>query len=311
MKTLSLSLLIVPMLAVTAGCDFDPVEWGSMDNYKEDFRSTHKLSSGGMLSVEGFNGSIDVVAWDGEGVEVSGTKYARAEENMRNIKIDVVEGAGTLRIRAIRPVENNCNCGVKYSLRVPRQVKLDEIVSSNGSVRVEGTEGSARLRTSNGSIKVWRVKGDVTAKTSNASIEMLDTLGAANLETSNGRIKADGVRGAFEAQTSNSSVDATIAEIEAGRGVRVSSSNGSLNLQFAKWNSNALRASTSNSSINLRLPGAVNAELRASTSNGNVSTDYEITTSQFSKTKLSGRMGSGGPLIDLSTSNGNIRVVRQ
>jgi DUF4097 and DUF4098 domain-containing protein YvlB len=178
-------------------------------------------------------------------------------------------------------------------------------------MRVEGTEGAARLRTSNGSIKVWRVKGDVTAKTSNASIEMLDTLGAAILETSNGRIKADGVRGAFEAQTSNSSVDATIAEIEAGRGVRVSSSNGSLNLQFAKWNSNALRASTSNSSINLRLPGAVNAELRASTSNGNVSTDYEITTSQFSKTKLSGRMGSGGPLIDLSTSNGNIRVVRQ
>ncbi len=311
MKTWTLSLLIVPMLAVTAGCEFDPGDWGSMDTYKEDFRSTHKLSAGGVLSVEGFNGGIEILAGEGDSVELSGTKYARLEENMKGIRIDVVDGAGSLRIKAIRPVENNCNCGVRFALRVPRRVKLEEIVSSNGSVRVEGTEGEARLRTSNGSIKVWKLKGDVTAKTSNASIELLDTTGAANLTTSNGRIKAEGVRGAFEAQTSNSSVDATIAEIEAGRGVRVTSSNGSLNLQFAKWNENALRASTSNSSINLRLPGAVNAELRASTSNGNVTTDYEITTSQFSKTKLSGRMGSGGPLIDLTTSNGNIRVVRQ
>lgn len=311
MSTWKHSLFILPLMVAAAGCEFDPGDWGAMDRYKEEFRSTHKLGAGGSLSLEGFNGSVEVVAWDGDSVEVAGSKYARDEELMRGIKIDVVEGAGSLRIRAIRPVERNCNCGVRFSLKVPRQVKLDDIISSNGSVRVEGTEGSARLKTSNGSIKLWRVKGDVNAKTSNASIEMMDSEGAAVLQTSNGRIKADGVRGAFDAVTSNASIEASISEVEAGRTVRASSSNGSVNLQFAKWSANPVKVSTSNSSINLRLPPSVNAELRASTSNGSVSTDYEVTASQSSKTRLSGRIGSGGPLIDLSTSNGNIRVVRQ
>lgn len=301
----------LPLTLLLAGCEFDPGDWGPSDRYKEEFRSTHKLPAGGAIALEGFNGSVEIVGSDGAGVEVSGTKYARDEDRMRGIRIDVDESGGTLRVRAIRPVENNCNCGVKFSLRVPRQVKLEEIVTSNGSMRVEGIEGPVRLKTSNGSIKVFRVSGDVNAKTSNASVDLIDTKGAAVLVTTNGRIKADGVRGSFDAQTSNASVDATIAELEPGRPVRVSSSNGSLNLQFDKWNSNSLRATTSNASINLRMPPGVNAELRASTSNGNVTSDYELAASQSSKTRLSGRLGSGGPLLDLSTTNGNVRIVRQ
>lgn len=311
MRNWTNALLALPLCLATAGCDFDPADWGPMDRYKEEFRATHKLADGGLLSVEGFNGSVEVVAWDGAGVEVSGTKYARDEEIVKAMKIDTDESAGALRIRATRPVERNCNCGVKFLLRVPRNARLDEIVTSNGSVRLEGTEGRARIRTSNGSVKIWKVKGEVTAKTSNASIEMLDSTGSAVLETSNGRIKAEGIRGSFEAQTSNASVDASIEELEAGRPVRVTSSNGSLNLRFEKWNSNSVRASTSNASINIMMPPAVNAELRASTSNGSVSTDYEVTTSQVSKNRLSGRIGAGGPLIDLSSSNGNIRVTRR
>jgi len=305
-------VLMLPFTLLLGGCEFDPGDWGGpSDRYKEAFRSSHKLPAGGSVSVEGFNGSIEVTGGEGSGVEVSGTKYARDEDRMKGIRIETDESGGTLRIRAIRPVENNCNCGVKFTLRVPRQVKLDDLVTSNGSVRVEGTEGPVRLKTSNGSVKVWRVTGEVTAKTSNAAIEVLDSRGAAILETSNGRIKADGVRGSFDAQTSNASIDATIMEPEAGRPVRAVSSNGSLNLTFEKWNSNSLRASTSNASVNLRLPPGVNAELRASTSNGGVTTDYEVATSQVSKTKLSGRIGSGGPLLDLSTSNGSIRLVKQ
>jgi hypothetical protein len=303
-------LLLAPAALATWGCDFDPGDWGPSDRYKEEFRSTHKLAPGGTISVEGFNGSIEVVASEGAGVEVAGSKYARDEDRMKGIRIDVDESGGGLRIRAIRPVEINCNCGVRFSLRVPKQVKLDDLVTSNGSVRIEGTEGPVRAKTSNGAVKIWRVKGEVNVKTSNASIEMIDSSGSASLETSNGRIKADGVRGGFDAQTSNASVDATILEMEAGKPVRVASSNGTLNLQFEKWNSNSLRATTSNSSINLRMPPGVNAELRASTTNGNVTADYDVAVSQKSKTRLSGRIGSGGPLLDLSTSNGNIRVTK-
>jgi DUF4097 and DUF4098 domain-containing protein YvlB len=72
-----------------------------------------------------------------------------------------------------------------------------------------------------------------------------------------------------------------------------------------------VRAHTSNSGITLHLPGEVNARLSASTSNGSISSDFEMRMrGQFDKHHLEGSLGNGGPLIDLSTSNGSIRIVR-
>ena len=61
----------------------------------------------------------------------------------------------------------------------------------------------------------------------------------------------------------------------------------------------------------LHLPGEPNARLSASTSNGSVSTDFEMRMrGEFSKHHLEGAIGNGGPLMDLSSSNGSIRVLR-
>lgn len=61
----------------------------------------------------------------------------------------------------------------------------------------------------------------------------------------------------------------------------------------------------------MRLPEPVNANVHASTSNGSINTDYEVTTSRISKNVLEGRIGSGGPSIDLETSNGSIRLLKR
>lgn len=306
--------LILPLALgslALAGCEFDPTEWSDSDRYKEDFAYNHKLASGGRVMLESFNGSVEVLGWDKDSVDITGAKYASREEVMRDIKIDIVAEADSIRIRAIRPIERNCNCGARFVLKVPKKSLLDNIQSSNGSVRVESVTGNARLKTSNGSIRVWGVTGTLDASTSNASIDVGQFQGAATLHTSNGRIKADGVNGAFEAHTSNASIDAQIASLESGRTLEAHSSNGSINLTLDKWANNEIKATTSNSSVNLRLPEGLHADLRASTSNGNITTDFEVATSQFSKTRLNGRLNGGGALIDLSTSNGNIRLMKR
>ena len=62
---------------------------------------------------------------------------------------------------------------------------------------------------------------------------------------------------------------------------------------------------------NVRLPAGVSADVKASTSNGSITSDFELTTRTISKTKLDGRIGNGGPLIEVSTSNGSIRLMRR
>jgi DUF4097 and DUF4098 domain-containing protein YvlB len=135
--------------------------------------------------------------------------------------------------------------------------------------------------------------------------------GQATLKTSNGRIRGTDLRGRIDASTSNGSIDVTITESAAGLPLRFTTSNGSINLTLDKWTNTGLVARTSNSSLNVRLPEGVNAQLQASTSNGSINTEFEITTSQLSKNRVDGRIGSGGPLIDLATSNGTIRVLRR
>lgn len=295
-----------------AGCDFaDPSEWVDAGRYKEDFSSTHKLASGGRVVLESFNGPVEVMGWDKDEVEVSGAKSASREEVLKAIHVDVTADAGMVRIRARRPDERHCNCGVRFTLKVPKKVILEDISTSNGSLRLESIQGSARMRSSNGAVRVWGVDGDIDIQTSNGSVDVDKFTGAADLKTSNGRIKASGIEGAFSARTSNGSIDAGIDALDTGKPLVLSSSNGSINVSLARWNNNEIRASTSNSSINLRLPAGVAAELKAVTSNGNITSDFELVASQRSKTRVSGRIGGGGALLDLSTSNGNIRLLKR
>lgn len=311
MRKLPFVLLLAVSTLLLAGCEMDPSDWGNSDRYKENFSSTHKLASGGRVMLESFNGGVEIIGWDKDSVEISGTKSASREDVMKQIRIDVVSEADSIRIRAIRPVEHNCNCGAKFVLKVPKKVILDNIQTTNGGVRVESITGNSRLKTSNGSIRVWGVEGNLEATTSNGGIEVGQFKGAADLRSSNGRIKADGVRGAFDARTSNSTIDASVAELEPGRPLSLESSNGSINLSLDTWKSNDIKAHTSNSSVNVRLPDKAAADLILSTSNGNISTDFEITTSQFSKTRVVGKLNGGGPRLDLSTSNGNVRLMRK
>lgn len=308
---------IAPWLAVLAavtlaGCEIDPSEWaGDSNRYREDFSYSYKLASGGRLSLESFNGSAEILGWDKDTVEVTGTKYASRREVMEQIKIDATSEPSYLRVRAIRPVERNCNCGAKFILRVPKRIVIERVETSNGSLRAENIDGPARMKSSNGSVRLWGVNGEVEATTSNGSIEVSKFSGVATLKTSNGRIRADGIRGSFSGDTSNGSIDVTIEELESGRTLNLDTSNGSVTLTVRKFNNNPITVHTSNSSINLRLPEGVNADVRASTSNGSINSEFDIVTRTSSKNRLDGRLGNGGPLLDLTTSNGTVRLLRR
>lgn len=72
-----------------------------------------------------------------------------------------------------------------------------------------------------------------------------------------------------------------------------------------------LRARSSNGAITLHLAPAVNAHVHATTSNSAVTTDFTVNGHVvMNKHLLEGDLGSGGPTIDLSNSNGSIRVLR-
>lgn len=301
----SLAVLLPALLL--ASCDGD---WGfgEFDRYKEDFHYSFNVSPGGKLSLENFNGSVEITGTAGNTVEINGTKYANTEQALKDLKIDAQQSGDAVRIRTVPPYGTRNSMGARYTIRVPRKFELERIVSSNGAVRVEDVQGGAVLHTSNGSLRASRLQGNLDATTSNASIDLTDVTGNAILRTSNGSIRGEASKGTFEAHTSNASIDVRLTD-PSEQPVRLESSNGHIDLTMNA--TREVRANTSNSGLTVRLPSSANARLRARTSNSSIFTEFEVKTSGTqSKNSLDGTLGSGGPLIDVSTSNGGIKILR-
>ncbi len=244
-------------------------------------------------------------------MDVSGTKYAATVALRDAIKIDIQPSADSVYIRTVRPFERRGNMGARFILKVPRQVALERIISSNGLVRIRDVDGPARLKTSNGSINVANVRGSLDASTSNGTVEAQNIDGSATLKTSNGRVHVDDVRGALEASTSNGGINVQIARADGGKPIRLQTSNAGVELALDGFSQNEVHVSTSNGSITLHLPTSVNAQVRANTSNSSISTDFDVKTAgALTKHHLEGTIGAGGPLLDLSTSNGSIKLIK-
>ena len=310
MRTYLRLLPIAPVLLLTGCVEFG--DFGDSEAYKEDFHQTYPLAAGGSVSIETFNGSIELVGWEQNSVEVNGTKYASSRSALDSIKIDVSSPSGSVRVRASKLSDFHHNMGARFTVRVPKKTMLDLISTSNGHVRIEDVDGNARLRTSNGAIRVTRLKGELEARTSNGAVEVDYLEGNAKLHTSNGSIRAEVAHGLFEAVTSNGSITARLTDPSTTWPVHVESSNGHVDLKIDAKQLPEVRAETSNSSIVLHLPIGASAELRAHTSHSAVSSEFDGVhiDNEHGRGEMSGRIGGGGRLIELSSSNGSIKILR-
>jgi hypothetical protein len=125
--------------------------------------------------------------------------------------------------------------------------------------------------------------------------------------TVNGEINAESLQGDAEAYTVNGSVKLTTTGL-----ALASTVNGSVNVSMgrADW-PNGATFKTVNGGITLTLPSAFDAELNAQVLNGSIKSDFPVTvTGQMSPRRLSGRIGSGGHDLNLSTVNGSIRLLK-
>lgn len=302
-------ILLVAAVVFFLGCDLEDIAGSA--RYKKDFHYSYKLSPGGRLSVENFNGPVKIIAGDGSEVTIDGTRYASSPELLAALKVDVVADDDFIQVRTVRPSGHRGNMGARYTIHTPRKVELDRIINSNGSLTIEGTRGTARLRTSNGRITITGVTGNVEAGTSNGSVHLADCRGSAVLRTSNGSIRASGVRDRFEATTSNGSIKAGITGGSSDEPIEVRTSNGSITLTLREQPATDIIATTSNASITVRAPESLAARVKLSTSNGSVKTDFQVLVSGTQKkTRLNGTINGGGPLVKLTSSNGNIRLLK-
>jgi hypothetical protein len=125
--------------------------------------------------------------------------------------------------------------------------------------------------------------------------------------TTNGNVRGRDLASVVEAATTNGNVEVSTSEWASATttngGIRVSIGN-------AKWNGE-LRVSSTNGSVDVTLPASAEFRVEAATTNGGIHTDFPITIQgSFNSKELSGTVGSGGRELKVTTTNGGIKLMK-
>lgn len=253
----------------------------------ETLDETYDVRSGTRFEILNHNGSITIEGWDRSQINVHATKQTRWGGKLENVDIQVSAGTN-FKVETLHLVKNP-RVSVSYDVRVPLNVVVKHVRTSNGKIELEATHGDTDLETSNGKIEIKAAVGDIDAHTSSGAIEIQDVKGYITAHTSNGAIHVAGITGVSELETSNGHIETEVPLI----------------------GQNGLRVHTSNGAIVLHLAPDLNADLEVKTSNGKIALeDIEVVVGEISKNTLRGKIGRGGNKILCRTSNGSIVLKR-
>jgi DUF4097 and DUF4098 domain-containing protein YvlB len=188
--------------------------------YKAEFHQTYPLAANGRVELENVNGAVHITAWDQNQVKVDAIKYAGSQKRLDEMQIQVNSNATSIAIKTEYPDHNlsfnhswDDPGGVEYTLMVPRNARLDEIETVNGSLDITGVGGEVRAETVNGRLvahglsgrtKLETVNGHLEAQfnqLSSSSIDLSSVNGGLRVElpsNANAEIEADTVHGGID-----------------------------------------------------------------------------------------------------------------
>jgi len=291
--------LLVALLAV-AGCEVN------LNTEGLSARETRTYTVTGVpdITLETFDGAIEVHSWDRNEVEVTIEKRAMEQALLDGMRIEAEQQGDRITLRVTGPerrptqgitVGVHISPGARLMVAVPRKSTL-RATSGDGAIQVEDIEGALTLRTADGRVGLDRVTGEIEVRTSDGRIELEQAAGRLDLETSDGSISIDGRPAAVRARTGDGAIR---VRLDAGT------------VMTDPWD-----LSTSDGSITLTLPAGFAAEIDAETSDGSVRASHPAITieggpddgdDERRRRSLRTRMGAGGQTLKVRTGDGTIR----
>ncbi len=272
----------------------------------------HAATATARISISNIAGSVSVVAWDRNEVQVVGELGEGAkplaitgDNDDLSIKVQSRDGSGWFNFGG-----NSKMAPTTLEFHVPRGASLDvNVISSplvvdglaGGDIKVNTISGNARINARAPSLDVDSVSG---------GIELSGHAETVSLQTVSGEILAPALGSTARLQTIS-------GRIQAGGGpwqkLSLSTVSGNMQLTGGPAHGGNIDIDSMSGDVQLRLPANTSATLNASSFSGDLHSDFG-TPSQANHgpgSSLEARLGAGDARIHIETFSGDLRVRKQ
>lgn len=186
-----------------------------------------------------------------------------------------------------------------FRITMPRKFNLD--LHTVGSAKIGDLDGTVKAMLNGGSVQFGHVTGPVTTRTDGGSVSVRDVGGDFDATANGGSVAVGRVTGKVMARANGGSV--TIDE--ATDAIDLKAAGGSVSAYLSKQPSSDSKLIAEAGNVELRLPESISVVIDAACSAGRLSSDFSLHGHQDNE-HCKGKLNSGGPLVMVRASAGNI-----
>ena len=294
------------------------------------FERTLKVTGPVDLNVASGSGDINVHTGSSDSVIVSAKIHASnswlfggsAEDRIHQIEQNppIEQQGNIIHIGRAQDRELFRNISIDYDVTVPAQTRLSSQTGS-GDQTINGLQLPLTARTGSGNITVDGLGADAHITSGSGDLKIGTVKGSLTATDGSGNIRAQGVAGEINATTGSG--DLEMHQVAPGN-VRVGTGSGSIKLYGIKGGLRAQAGSgdilaegqattdwqlgAGSGNITLKMPAQASFNIDARTSSGSLKVSPSVQGGTVSHNRVQGKVGNGGPLLDLHTGSGDIDV---
>jgi DUF4097 and DUF4098 domain-containing protein YvlB len=267
----------------------------------------HPLKADGEVRIDNLAGTVKVVAWDKNQVQITGTIGKLVQ------KLDIQGNADDLDIQVVLPHnvhDDGCGACADLQIQVPKGVRL-EVSTVSSDVEVNGITGQAQLGTVSGRIVLNSSASRIDVKTVSGDIEVVGSAKGASIGANSvsGTVRLSEVDGNVDVE--NVSGDSKLASHHV-TGLKMSATSGNLTFEGVLTKGDSYDLNNVSGDVVLAVGASPDAHFDISSFSGDIDNSFGPKPSRVSKyspgMELHFSNGSGGANLSARTLSGDIHL---
>jgi len=259
------------------------------------------LGAGGTVGISNLAGSVRVVGWGNDQVEITGVLG-------KNVESLEIEGDGSgLQIEVEVPRHAD-DLDTELVIKVPATASVD-VETVSATIEVDGVSGELDLESVSGWIRVSGQPGELSAESISGNIWVSNSTMYTEVATVSGSIEVENGAGELDGESVSGNISVTAGLFDAASFETVS---GTVTYSAELAPRGEYDFETVSGTIHLEVSPAVSAEFEVETFSGPITNAIgpePRNTSQYTPEKeLSFTAGSGGAQVYISTFSGATKI---